>query len=43
MRLSAAAIERIREMIEAEHAVGDSQLASDMQALLDFYLEATKS
>lgn len=42
MRLSHDALRRIRDTIEAEKAVGDSQIASDLQALLDFYLEHTK-
>jgi hypothetical protein len=36
-RLSEEAIARIEETIEAEYAAGDSQIASDLQTLLDWY------
>lgn len=38
MRLSPEAIQRIRDNIEAEEAMGDEQFASDLQVLLDCYL-----
>lgn len=41
-RLSSEAIERIKETIEAEYAVGSRQVASDIQTLLDWYLESVK-
>lgn len=36
-QLSKAARERVEELIEAEYAVNDSQVATDMQFLLDFH------
>lgn len=36
-KLSKAARDRIEQTIEAEEAVGDSQVATDIQFLLDFH------
>lgn len=36
-KLSSAARERIEEIIDAEYAVNDSQVATDIQFLLDYH------
>lgn len=46
-RLSPAAVERLREHVEAAHGTADTkedrQLASDLAVLFAFYLNATEN
>lgn len=39
MRISAAALKRIKDFVEAERAIGDPQVATDIEMLLMAYLK----